>query len=87
MIQCWAYSVRNMIRLSGFIFFEEDTPNATLVHSAAIIIWKVGLYESGNDDIIMMLKQVSKRVKTILVRLSQLSSVGKNVGGNSGNSR
>ena len=63
------------MRLSGFIFFEEDAPNAALAHLAAVIIWRVSLYESSNDDIIMMLKQVLERVEPILVRLLQCCSI------------
>ena len=58
------------MKSSTFIFFN-DAPNTALVHSAAVIVWRVGRYDSGSDDMMMMLYCESDKVDPILVRLSQ----------------
>ena len=69
MTQCCASSRRKAIKLSAFIFFD-DAPNTALVRSAAVIIWRVGRYDSSSDDIMMMLYRESDKVDPILMRLS-----------------
>jgi len=66
---CWASSMRKAIRSSCFIFVD-CAPVSMLALLAAVIVCRVGRYESGNDDMIRVLKQVLDRLDPILMRLS-----------------
>ena len=36
--------------LSGFIALDDDVPSRVLMHSAAVIVWRVGWYDSRSED-------------------------------------
>ena len=61
--------MRNLIRSVTFILWG-DVLVRELAGSAAVIIWRVGRYDSGKDDIINVFKQVSDIVEPIFIRLS-----------------
>ena len=44
-----------VMRLSGFIALGDDVPSRVLACSAAVIIWKVGRYDSGSEDMMIVL--------------------------------
>ena len=62
--------MKKAIKSSAFIFFDDEVPNPALVRSAAVIVWRVGQYDSGKDNIMMVLNQESDKVDPILMRLS-----------------
>ena len=47
--------MKKAIKSSAFIFFDDEVPNTALVRSAAVIVWRVGQYDSGKDDMMMVL--------------------------------
>jgi hypothetical protein len=57
--------MKKAIKSSAFIFFDDEVPNTALVHSVAVIVWRVGQYDSGKDDIMMVLNRVSDKVDPI----------------------
>ena len=59
------------MRSSAFIVLVDPLVNA-LALSAAVIVWSVGWYDSGKDDIIIVLNLVSDNSEPIFVRLSRL---------------
>jgi len=61
--------MRKAIRSSCFIFVDH-VPVSMLALLAAVIVCRVGRYESGNDDMIRVLRRVSDRLDPILMRLS-----------------
>ena len=58
----------NVIKSSAFIHFD-DIPSAVLAHSAAVIVCKVGRYDSGRDVITIVLKRELDRLEPIFRRL------------------
>jgi hypothetical protein len=72
--RCWASSMIKVIRSSAFIAFA-CCPESLLALSAAVIVWRVGQYDSGREDIIIVLNQVSDIVDPIFIRLSQCWSM------------
>ena len=44
-----------VMRLSGFITLDDDVPSRVLVHSAAVIVWRVGWYDSGSNNMMIVL--------------------------------
>jgi hypothetical protein len=62
--------MKKAIKSSAFIFFDYEVPNSVLVCLAVVIVWRVGQYDSGKDDIMMVLNQESDKVDPILMRLS-----------------
>ena len=64
MTLCSASSVKNAMRSLGFIV-------VLFALVAAVIVCSAGLYEGGNDDMIIVLKRESDSVDPILIRLSR----------------
>jgi hypothetical protein len=46
-------------------------PESLLARSDAVIVWRVGQYDSGKEDIIITLNLVSDITDPIFIRLSQ----------------
>ena len=44
-----------VMRSSGFIALNDDVPSRVLAHSTAVIIWRVGQYDSGSKDMMIVL--------------------------------
>ena len=44
-----------VMRSSGFIALDDDVPSRVLAHSAAVIVWRVGQYDSRSEDMIIVL--------------------------------
>ena len=74
MTLCWASSKMNEIRSSCFMP-DVCPPANQLVLLAAVIVWRVGLYDAGRDNINIMLNLVSEIVNPIWMRLSQHCSI------------
>ena len=66
---CWASSMMKAIRSSGDISLDV-LPESPVAFSAMVIVWKVGQYESGKDDMIIILKRVLAITEPIFNRLS-----------------
>ena len=62
------------IRSSAFIAFDLE-PESLLAHLDAVIVCKVGQYDSGKDNIIIMLKWVSDIIEPVSNKLSQCWSM------------
>ena len=44
-----------VMRLLGFIALDDNVPSRVLVCSAAVIVWRVGWYDSGSKDMMIVL--------------------------------
>ena len=44
-----------VMRSLGFIALDDDVPSRVLAHSAAVIVWRVGQYDSGSKDMMIVL--------------------------------
>ena len=44
-----------VMRLSGFIALDDDVPSKVLACSTAVIVWRVGRYNSGSKDMMIVL--------------------------------
>ena len=44
-----------LMRSSGFIALDDDVPSRVLVQSTAVIVWRVGQYDSGSEDMMIIL--------------------------------
>ena len=44
-----------VMRSSGFIALDDDMPSRVLACSAAVIVWRVGRYDSGSEDMMIVL--------------------------------
>ena len=44
-----------VMRSSGFIVLDDDMPNRVLTHSTAVIVWRVGQYDSRSDNMMIVL--------------------------------
>src|ERR1700761_7074081 len=62
------------MRSLAFIFLD-DVLVKELARSAAVIVWRVGRYDSGKEDIIKVLNRVSDSVEPIFIRLSRRCSI------------
>ena len=67
MMWWFASSMRKLIRSFEFILFGV-VPVRALAHSVAVIVWRVGQYDAGKDDMIKVFKWVSDHVKPISIR-------------------
>ena len=41
--------------LLGFIALDDNVPSRVLVHSIAVIVWRVGWYDSGSNNMMIVL--------------------------------
>ena len=44
-----------VMRSSGFITFDDNVPSRVLAHSAAVVVWRVGRYDSRSKDMMIVL--------------------------------
>ena len=44
-----------LMRSLGFIALDDDVPSKVLVCSTAVIVWRVGQYDSGSEDMMIVL--------------------------------
>ena len=44
-----------VMRSSGFIALDDNVPSKVLARSAAVIVWRVGRYDSGSEDMMIVL--------------------------------
>ena len=44
-----------VMRLSGFIALDDNVPSRVLAYSTAVIVWMVGQYDSGSEDMMIVL--------------------------------
>ena len=44
-----------VMRSSGFIALDDDVPSRVLACSAAVIVWRVGQYDSRSKDMMIVL--------------------------------
>ena len=44
-----------VMRSLGFIALGGDVPSRVLVRSAAVIVWRVGWYDSRSEDMMIIL--------------------------------
>ena len=44
-----------VMRSSGFIALDNDVPSRVLACSTAVIVWRVGQYNSGSNDMMIVL--------------------------------
>ena len=44
-----------VMRSLGFIALDNDMPSRVLACSTAVIVWRVGQYNSGSDDMMIVL--------------------------------
>ena len=54
-MQCWAFSMMKVMRLLGFIVLNDNMPSRVLMHFAAVIVCRVGKYDSRSNNIIIIL--------------------------------
>ena len=71
MMCCCVSLGRKANKLSTFIFFDDahKSHNTALVCSAAVIVCRVGQYNSSSDDMMIMLYCELDKVDPILMRL------------------
>ena len=44
-----------VMRLLGFIALDDDVPSRVLARSTAVIVWRVGQYDSRSEDMMIVL--------------------------------
>ena len=44
-----------VMRLLGFITLDDNVPSRVLTCSAAVIVWRVGQYDSRSEDMMIVL--------------------------------
>ena len=44
-----------VMRSLGFIALDDNVPSRVLTHSTAVIVWRVGWYDSGSEDMMIVM--------------------------------